>query len=368
MRDSLSIENQRHSVPADLDGIVRNPSSISTRVQGSEPAVSVILPVNNAARYVEQSVRSILHQTLREFELVIGDDGSDDGSSEILARLAEGDSRIRLLRRPRKSGLAAVANWLVGEAKGSFVAIAHADDTSHRNRLLRQVSAFHRARGAVLVAALSNGIDHEGRRVHPPNLWRLFRPSAYAAFAHSSVMFRRDAFERVGGYRIGAEMWEDLDLYWRLAREGRILIIPEVLTSYRHSAVSVRERTDPEIAERAFEQMYRAAERRAGGDKSDPLHSDLPASARIRPKVFASRSLLPLWLGRRNMVLGRMLRNADWRLNLESLKALLFVAWGALSPRSLRFLVIVGAKSRNRYVRRQLAGVDLVEWRPTCND
>ena len=92
------------------------------------PPLSVAMSVHNGMPYLETSVRSILAQTFGDFEFVIGDDGSTDGSSELLSRLAAADGRIRLLRRESKSGLAASANWVIGEARAPLVAIAHADD------------------------------------------------------------------------------------------------------------------------------------------------------------------------------------------------------------------------------------------------
>ncbi|HEY0324667.1 MAG TPA: glycosyltransferase family A protein, partial [Allosphingosinicella sp.] len=92
------------------------------------PAVSVVLPVHNGRDFVETSIRSVLAQDFTDFELVVGDDGSDDGTDEVLAKLAAEDVRIRLLRRPSKSGLARSANWVISEARAPLVAIAHADD------------------------------------------------------------------------------------------------------------------------------------------------------------------------------------------------------------------------------------------------
>lgn len=91
------------------------------------PRVSVIIPVYNTAAYVEQAVQSILHQTLRELEILIVDDGSTDGSPALLARLTASDDRIRLRTQPN-AGQAAARNAALAEARGEYVYFMDSDD------------------------------------------------------------------------------------------------------------------------------------------------------------------------------------------------------------------------------------------------
>src|SRR5438874_12259056 len=97
---------------------------------GGAPPLTVAMSVHNGMPYVGESIRCILEQTFGDFEFLIGDDGSSDGSSDILAQWARRDNRIRLLRRETKSGLARGANWVISSAWAPLVAIAHADDVS----------------------------------------------------------------------------------------------------------------------------------------------------------------------------------------------------------------------------------------------
>jgi len=330
------------------------------------PAVSVVLPVHNGRDFVESSIRSVLAQDFTDFELVVGDDGSDDGTAEVLARLAAEDDRIRLLRRATKSGLASSANWVIAEARAPLIAIAHADDICEPSRLGRQVALLRQRPDAVLVAALADGIDYGGRCVQPASLARLLKPSSFAPFVHSSVMFRADAFSRAGGYRPQADAWEDLDLYWRMAEQGRILVIPEVLSNYRHSAVSIRERHGDRI-EQALDVMYRSAEAHRQGRDWSPLLGK-PKLGRIHPRIFVARSWVRLWSGQRSHVLGRMLRRAALRPDIASAQALAFVAWATVSPRSLRLLLQLIGKARNARVRRRLAGLEFIEWEVAPRD
>lgn len=330
------------------------------------PAVSVVLPVHNGRDFVESSIRSVLAQDFADFELVVGDDGSDDGTGELLDKIAAEDSRIRLLRRPTKSGLAGSANWVVSEARAPLVAIAHADDIYDPSRLRRQFELLDRRPDAVLVGVLADGIDARGRRVQPANLSRLLKPSSFAPFGHSTIIFRADAFARAGGYRSQADTWEDLDLYWRMAKQGRILVIPEVLASYRHSASSIRERQGDRI-EQALDVMYRSAERHREGRDWSPLLGR-PSAGRINPRIFVARSWVRLWSGQRSHVLGRMLRRAAFRPDFVSVQSLAFVAWATASPRSLRLLLQLFGKARNARAQRRLAGLEFVEWEMAPHD
>lgn len=331
------------------------------------PRLSVALPVHNGMPHVEESIRSLLAQSLADFELIVGDDGSDDRTGEVLARLAAEDPRIRLLRRDGKSGPAAAANWVVSNARAALVAIAHADDIAHPDRLRRQVELFLEGPDVVLVGALNIGIDADGRTVHPPNLWRLAFPTSFAPMAHSSIMFRRSAFEAVGGYREAADCWEDLDLYWRLARQGRILVIPEVLSRYRYSGVSLRERAQEDGLERSLQRMYDSvALYRSNGDYDRLLvrPDDAAGVKRVHPRIFVARSWMRVWSGKRAIVFGQMLRRARFGFDVASLQSFAFVLWASLSPKSLRLVLQGVTRLRNRIVRPRLDGIAFVEWRP----
>jgi glycosyltransferase involved in cell wall biosynthesis len=332
-----------------------------------EPSVSVVLPVHNGMPHLEESISSILGQTLGDFELIVGDDGSDDLTGQTLVRLAAKDGRIRLLRQDRKSGPAAAANWVISHARAPLVAIAHADDIAHPDRLRRQVEVFQGRPDVVLVGAMCTGIDANGRGVHPPNLWRLGFPTTFAPMAHSSVMFRRSSFHQVGGYRSETDCWEDLDLYWRLYRLGRILVIPDVLTRYRYSGNSLRERARADGLERSLERMYRSADlyRRHGDYEPLVAAPTQPlGSERIDPRIFVARSWMRVWSGRRAIVFGQMLRRARFRLDSASVQTFAFVLWATVSPKSLRLVLQAVTGVRNAIIRRRIGRQPFVEWRP----
>lgn len=329
------------------------------------PRVSVVMPVHNGMPYVEETIASILAQTMTDFEFVIGDNGSTDGTAEALERWARRDSRIRLLRREGKSGLAGGGNWVVGESRAPLVAIAHADDLSHPDRLRRQADLLDSEPELDLVGTLWNGIDRDGRQVRPPDSWRLVRGSPFAPFSHSSAMFRRAAFDRAGGYRPEAEYWEDLDLYYRIAALGRVGVIPETLATVRHADVSARLRDDPESVENAVDLMFRSTELYSRGeDHSSLFEMKLPADRPLHPLTFVSCGSTRLWSGESPAILKRMWRRGGFRPTPSGARALIWVTWGTLSPKSLRFVLRGLLNARNLIARPMIGDKSFVEWRP----
>lgn len=201
------------------------------------PLVSVLLPVRDGARYLEGALASIRSQTLRDWELVAVDDGSTDATSAILARAADDDPRIRVIRQ-EPLGLVCALQRAVGEARAPYLARMDADDESMPQRLERQLAVFESDEDVVLVGGSFHVIEETGRLVrtepglvHPDDLCReLFVRNP---FAHGSVMLRRSAMVAAGGYRFEHPAAEDYDLWRRLAMIGNLRNLPEVVYRWR---------------------------------------------------------------------------------------------------------------------------------------
>lgn len=328
------------------------------------PAVSVVMPVHNAGDYLDASVRSILDQSLTDFEFVILDDGSTDGSLEALRRWARSDARIRLIENDSRSGAAHSSNRVTRAALAPLVARMDADDVAEPTRLERQARVLDDHPDAVMVGALGDTIDDRGRRVRPADYGRLVRSSAFAPFCHPATMFRRQAFERVGGYRTAAEKWEDIDLYLRMAGEGRILVLTEPLVHVRQTGRSTRSMDGEASFEASMALLYRAIDRyERDGTYEDLL--DRPAEGgRLDPGLFIECGSGAVWCGRRPGMLRRLRASGALRADGASLKALIWSAWAEASPRSLRAALRGLLALRNFRARRRLAGARIVEWRP----
>lgn len=329
----------------------------------SPPAISVAMAVHNARPYLADSIESILAQSFEDFELVVVENGSSDGSPAVLRRYAQADRRVRVLECPHALGPAGGSNRAVRESAGAIVAPMDADDVSHPDRLARQYQVLAADPGVAVVGTLAVGIDAAGRRVRPADRSELFRRSAFP-LSHGSVMFRRADFEAAGGFRAAAEPWEDLDLFLRLADHGRVTVLTQPLYRYRYHAASVTGSYAVEESARAGEVLALAlAQRRAGRDHDSVLASAGPAvSADARVAALHRRGVVRLWSGSSPGVLREMLACGP-RCSRVWLANVAWAVWGAVSPRTLRALQRCVVRARDLAARVRLGGAAVHEWR-----
>jgi hypothetical protein len=314
--------------------------------------LTVVMPVHNAGPYLEASIRSILGQSYGDFEFAIRDDGSDDGSTEILREWAARDRRITLCIGDRCLGPAGSSNSVVRQSNTAFVARMDADDISHPDRLRRQLAVLRSQPDTVLVGSLWEGIDARGKLVRPRDRSRLSGSSPFSPFPHGSTMFRRAAFDLAGGYRTQCDFWEDTDLYIRLAAHGRILVLPDPLYLHRASPLSTRLVSSPDAVEHAVDTMYRTFEGRSPSPTAScSLEEPKPSGAKLLPRVFVALAATTLWSGGRPAVLKRICRHGALRFDAASLFALSWAMWAWLSPGSLRSAQRCWIRARDFAVR-----------------
>jgi glycosyltransferase involved in cell wall biosynthesis len=206
----------------------------------SLPAVSVLLPVRNAARFLRPAVASVLAQTLPDFECLILDDGSTDGTARELRHLAGSDRRVRVVSRENR-GLVPTLNELIARARGRYLARMDGDDLCAPHRLASQVRFLKENESCVAVGSAVDFIDPAGRRLktmrvpltHAGILAELLDGNG-GAMIHPSVMFRATAMTAVAGYAPAfADYGEDWDLFLRLSTRGLLANLPDVLLRYR---------------------------------------------------------------------------------------------------------------------------------------
>ena len=208
--------------------------------------VSCILPVYNGERYVEQAIRSVLAQSFQDFELIVVDDGSTDRTPQIITQLACQDRRLKGLRQSN-AGIVAALNAGCRLANGRYIARMDADDVCLPHRFAVQVAHLDRSPKCVIAGGLAQGFSEDGLQGitsggrHRRTDLKPFPPKVAVA-VHPLIMIRKEALDRLGGYRTLFPHAEDYDLFLRLAEFGTVDNLSDVILLYRRhpDAVSVR--------------------------------------------------------------------------------------------------------------------------------
>lgn len=202
----------------------------------STPRVSVIMAVRNGANFVGRAIDSILAQSLRDFEFIIIDDASTDGTADICRQHASRDSRIRLLLNETNLGLAASLNLGIRESKGFYIARMDADDASRRERLALQVQYLD---NNPQISICGGSICyHRGghstiKRFYPDHALLDAQLLFHAGFSHPAVMMRR---EQIHKHRLFYDesyaTTQDYELWTRMLVSCRGANLSEVLLDY----------------------------------------------------------------------------------------------------------------------------------------
>ncbi|MCJ2108157.1 glycosyltransferase [Methylobacterium sp. E-041] len=207
-------------------------------------SVTVIVPTHNRAKYIEACIGSVLAQSHEDFELIVVDDASTDGTHEILAALVKKDARIRLLRHPTNRGGPAARNLGLSLAKYDLIACMDDDDIMLPDRLKSQIRFMEENPDVSVLSSAAYMIDVDnkiiGKSVPTIDMERgLARkdPGLIVNIIHPTAMYRRDVVLGLGGYR--NYLLDDRDLWGRMATAGfKIAVSPEpVLMHRRHSSI-----------------------------------------------------------------------------------------------------------------------------------
>lgn len=208
-------------------------------VAGSDgPPITVLMSVYNGERWLDEAILSVLNQTFADFEFIIVNDGSTDGSLGIANTFAAKDSRIKVIDKPH-SGLSDSLNVGIKQARGAWIARLDADDLCEPQRLEKQYELARSEPSLVLIGTGLRQIDEQGR---PGKVFRYPRgharlvanlTTARRFFAHSSAFYRTDAVRTIGSYRKRCRRAEDWDLWLRLSEYGQMACIDRPLVRVR---------------------------------------------------------------------------------------------------------------------------------------
>jgi len=206
------------------------------------------MPVYNGAHVIVDSLESVLSQTHQEIEVLVVDDGSTDGTAEVVRRAVGSDPRVRILSQPNR-GVARARNYGLEEANGAFVAFVDADDLWRQDKLAKQTASLQQAGPDVAVVYTWYAhIDQEGRVIPPIRPKPAYRGNVLVPLLlqnfignASTPLMRTSAVKRVGGYSVdllknsGGQGFEDWHLYLKLAISYDFEVVGEFLTGYRQS-------------------------------------------------------------------------------------------------------------------------------------
>ena len=260
-------------------------------MDNSSPTISVLIPVWHAVRFLPAALDSVLAQTFPDFEVIAVDDGTSDGSAEVLAAFAARDTRVRVVRQ-QNQGIVASLNRALELARAPFVARMDHDDVSRPDRFAKQIAYLRQHPEVAAVSGAMDVIDQDGAYLRTEEFPTL--PAAVESellyrncVCHPAVMARTEALRKVGGYRKDAQFAEDYDLWLRISEVGRMANLPDVLLSYRLHPV--RMSTQGYIVQELAVLAVRGAARQRRRGNPDPLsspHADFPLGYRAVQRMF----------------------------------------------------------------------------------
>ena len=205
----------------------------------TELPLSIAMSAYNVEPYIGSTIESMLAQTFADFEFIILDDGSTDGTLRVAEQYAARDKRIRLISRENR-GLIASLNEMLQLARAPLVARMDADDIAHPERLAKQMAFMEANPSCGVVGTWAHRMNEKGE-LRPGYLYK-YPVTAEEARAHvgyeslllhPSVMFRKELILKAGGYHRAFRHAEDFDLWLRLTHVTDICNIPEPLLTYR---------------------------------------------------------------------------------------------------------------------------------------
>ena len=241
----------------------------------SVPAVSILLPTLDSIRFLKQRMDTIHAQRFSDWEVLVGDSGSVDGTVEYIRERS--DSRFRFFELPR--GLYQAWNFLIGESRGKYIYIATSDDTMEPDCLEKMVQALEENPDCSLCDSLLRLIDEKDEEIcenspaYIPHFWHTdfprtqkhIRRPPYDFFQHlcgktvytsvTQLLIRRTLFEKTGLF--DPSFGRSADFLWglRAARNASVIFLPEKLSSWRIHADQTTSAEDPQAVDKAFRQM-----------------------------------------------------------------------------------------------------------------
>ena len=220
----------------------------------TKPRVTILVPVYNGARYLAETLNSLLVQTYKDFELLIIDDGSTDTSPSIVNSLS--DPRIRMIQR-ENGGLCSALNQGIEKARGEYIARSDQDDLSLPYRLEREVAIANSTPEALGIFSFNTKIGEKHKWSNTDKLTmskqiKVYDPIKDGCLLGSTMLARTAALRQLGGFRQAYYPADDWDLEFRLSEQGKVLVVCEPLVAYRFHRDASTYRTFEEMQRKKY--------------------------------------------------------------------------------------------------------------------
>lgn len=217
------------------------------------PAVSVIMPAFNHAPFVAQAIESVLQQDFSDFELLVADDGSADGTAEVVRGVS--DPRVKLFAHSANRGAGIVTRELIERSVGRYIALINSDDMWLPGKLSVQVGHMetHPELGAVFGKARFMNGRGEGipkadlpfgtvfdQKNRSQGLWLRHFFTKGNCICHPTMLIKRDLYEELGVYDNRLRQLPDFDMWVRLVKRYPIFIHDVSMVNFRIESLSVR--------------------------------------------------------------------------------------------------------------------------------
>ena len=205
-------------------------------VKSPIPKISVIMPVYNGGKFIEESIRSILNQTFKDFEFIIINDGSTDNTSNIIKKFQKTDKRIILLNNKKNMGSADSFNFGIKKSKGEYIACFCADDISHPKRLEVEFNYLKKNSPIFLVGTSGVYINEEGKEIRRFRKYDNYKLLAWRLRKSCSIIFPSIMFRNGGKVFFNKEFvpTDDYNMYFELIKDGKNLTnLPPFLVKVR---------------------------------------------------------------------------------------------------------------------------------------
>ncbi len=227
------------------------------------PLISIIIPVYNGEKTIQETIWSLMNQTVKDFEILVINDGSTDGTLDIISSINEPRIKVHSFEN---SGVSVSRNRGISLATGEYISFIDADDLWTREKLELQLKVLQVNPQAALAYSWTNWINEAGKFIYGGG-HHSFSGNVYAHLflgdfieGGSNVLIRRSVFEEMGGFNEAIQHSEDWEMWLRIAQKYEFVAVPLVQILYRISTQSASsnvikmERTSLEIIEQAITQ------------------------------------------------------------------------------------------------------------------